>query len=292
MNGGEIMKRVKRLFNVCVLALVISLVSPTILPIGSVNIVEAATIKLSQKAITLVVGQSKTLKITGTKQKVTWSSSKKTVATVNKSGKVVAKKAGTAMITAIVNKKKYTCKVTVKKAVVVNEFIAKAPFDAKEDTASVVNYILPKAWTKSVLAEEGNSIMLALYPEAADTTKGTSNVSLIVQETGSPKPEYSLAKEYLAEASTEELIIAQLAQVGMAATIEDYKTSDYETTLGKAFKIEYKAVHEGGTMTQVIYYLYIDNYLIQVTVTNIGDEVDPDVNTVGEYLLNSIQVKK
>lgn len=286
------MKRLKKVFKVCALALVISLVSPALLPISSVNVVEAATIKLSKKAITLVVGKSKTLKVTGTKQKITWASSKKTVATVNKAGKVVAKKAGTATITATVNKKKYTCKVTVKKADIVNKLIENAPFEAKEDTASIVNYILPKAWTKNVLAEEGKSIMLALYPETADTTKGTSNLSLIIQETGTLKPEYSLAKEYLAQASTEEIIIAQLAQIGMDATLEDYKTSDYETTLGTAFKIEYKAVYEGGTMNQVIYDLYIDNYLIQVTVTDIGDKVNPDVNIVGEYLLNSIQVKK
>lgn len=77
----------------------------------------AATIKISKKKLTLTVGQSKALKITGIKEKVTWSSNKESVATVNNKGKVTAKKSGTAKITAKVAKKKYTCTVTVKEEV-------------------------------------------------------------------------------------------------------------------------------------------------------------------------------
>jgi uncharacterized protein YjdB len=43
-----------------------------------------------------------------------WQSSNKTVATVNANGKVTAKKKGTAIITASLYDKRYTCKVTVK----------------------------------------------------------------------------------------------------------------------------------------------------------------------------------
>lgn len=70
---------------------------------------------LSAKSCTLKVGSKKTLRLKGTKQKVSWSSSKKSVATVSTKGVVTAKKAGTANITAKVGGKKYTCKVTVKK---------------------------------------------------------------------------------------------------------------------------------------------------------------------------------
>lgn len=70
--------------------------------------------KLSRKSITLKVGQASTIKAKGTKQTVKWKSSKKSVATV-KNGKITAKKAGTANITATVLGKKFTCKVTVKK---------------------------------------------------------------------------------------------------------------------------------------------------------------------------------
>ncbi len=75
---------------------------------------EAAAVKLNKTKLTIYVGSSKTLKVKGTSGKVKWSSSKKSVATVNSKGKVTAKKAGKATITAKVNKKTYQCKVTVK----------------------------------------------------------------------------------------------------------------------------------------------------------------------------------
>lgn len=75
--------------------------------------VEAATVKLSATKVTMIKGESKTLKVSGTKAKVTWSSNKKSVATVNSKGKVTAKAKGTATITAKVGSKKLTCKVTV-----------------------------------------------------------------------------------------------------------------------------------------------------------------------------------
>ena len=75
---------------------------------------EAAKVKLNKTKYTLKVGSSYTLKIKGTKAKVKWSTNNKKVATVSKKGKVTGKKAGSAVITAKVSKKKYTCKITVK----------------------------------------------------------------------------------------------------------------------------------------------------------------------------------
>lgn len=78
---------------------------------------QAATIKISNKTLSLSVDDTKTLTITGTTKKVTWTSDNKTVATVSSKGKVTAKSAGEATITATVNKKVLTCKVTVVDAV-------------------------------------------------------------------------------------------------------------------------------------------------------------------------------
>ena len=76
---------------------------------------------LSKKKATLTVKQSVKLGVKrnpiSAKEKITWSSSNKKVATVSKSGKVTAKRAGKATITAKTsNGKKATCKITVKKA--------------------------------------------------------------------------------------------------------------------------------------------------------------------------------
>lgn len=76
--------------------------------------------KLSQSSVTLDKGKAKTLSMKNVginKSKLKWSSSDKKVATVNKSGKVVAKDKGTATISAWIDGKKdttlRTCKVTV-----------------------------------------------------------------------------------------------------------------------------------------------------------------------------------
>lgn len=78
-------------------------------------IVEAP--KLNKTSITLKEGSSCQLKMLGTRQKVKWSSSAKSVVTVSATGKVKVKqvkKDTSARITASVGGKKYSCRVLVK----------------------------------------------------------------------------------------------------------------------------------------------------------------------------------
>lgn len=106
--------------------------------------------KLNKKKVTINItdivmkkGQSRTLKISGTKKKVTWKSSKPSVVKVNSKGKMSAKKSGTATITGTVkqNKKqsarKYTCKVRVSAA-------------KKKDKKVLVAYFSQTGATKAV----------------------------------------------------------------------------------------------------------------------------------------------
>nr|WP_288632293.1 Ig-like domain-containing protein [uncultured Blautia sp.] len=74
-----------------------------ILP-GTVCVTEAAP-RISSSKLTMIKGQSRTLKITGLKkgQKITWKSSNSKIVAVNKAGKLFAKSAGNATITAQVN---------------------------------------------------------------------------------------------------------------------------------------------------------------------------------------------
>ena len=74
-----------------------------------------AKVKINKKSITLTVNQKTKLKVKGTKKKVKWKSKNKSIATVNQKGKVTTKAAGKTKIIATVGKKKYKCKVTVKK---------------------------------------------------------------------------------------------------------------------------------------------------------------------------------
>lgn len=78
------------------------------------NTSKAATIKLNKTKNTMYVGSTYTLKVKGTTKKAKWTSSKKSIASVNSKGIVSAKKAGKAKITAKVASKKLTCAITVK----------------------------------------------------------------------------------------------------------------------------------------------------------------------------------
>lgn len=94
--------------------------------VGSLGVtstpVEAKSkIKLSTTKVSLNGGASKTIKIKGTKKKVKWSvvSGKKNIKLKNKkktSVKVVGVKRGTAKVQAKLGKKKYICRVTVRKS--------------------------------------------------------------------------------------------------------------------------------------------------------------------------------
>lgn len=86
-----------------------------ILP-STVCVTEAAP-RISSSKLTMIKGQSRTLKITGLKkgQKITWKSSNSKIVTVNKAGKLFAKSAGNATITAQVNGIRFVCKVKIQK---------------------------------------------------------------------------------------------------------------------------------------------------------------------------------
>ena len=71
--------------------------------------------KLNKTAVTLKVGQTYQLKLSGTNQKITWKSSNSKIVTVNKAGKLFAKSAGNATITAQVNGIRFVCKVKIQK---------------------------------------------------------------------------------------------------------------------------------------------------------------------------------
>lgn len=78
--------------------------------------ITVADIKLNKTKATLKKGKSLTLKakVSGKSKKVTWKSSNSKIATVSKTGKVTAKKVGTATITAKANGVTTTFKVKVK----------------------------------------------------------------------------------------------------------------------------------------------------------------------------------
>ena len=112
----------------------------------------SAKVKISATKKTLYVGKSTTLKVTGTKKKVKWSSSSKKVATVTQKGKVTAKKKGMATIKAKVAKSTFKCNVTIKD--VNNTEPTSTQIPVKEDEIVNINKLLCEDENISVVFKE------------------------------------------------------------------------------------------------------------------------------------------
>lgn len=119
MKGEIIMKKIftKTITIVTMLAIVLAMAMPM-----QAQAASRAKPKLNKTKATLTITDKKkapsfTLKVKNVSKKAVkkavWKSSNKKVATVSKSGKVVARKKGKATITVKVSGKKLTCKVTV-----------------------------------------------------------------------------------------------------------------------------------------------------------------------------------
>ena len=121
------MNKTKKLLAIIfVVVLSISLIPTT-------NVSAAKKVKLNKTKATIYVGKTVTLKLKNNKKKVKWTTSNKKIATVSKKGKVKGKKAGKVTITAKVGKKKYKCKITVKKKTTVVP-----PTTTKQETTTAV----------------------------------------------------------------------------------------------------------------------------------------------------------
>ena len=165
------MNKMKRILTIVLtLALIV-----TMMPMNLTNVNARTTTRLSSKKIVLQVGKTKKLKVKNKPAgvKVVWKSSKKKVATVSKKGKVKAKKPGKTTITAKVGKKKYKCKVVVKRN---NSIKVTKPSD---NNNSVINQVTTKSEPSQIVTTKAE-----VKTTKTETTK--KNDSTTVKPTVAP----------------------------------------------------------------------------------------------------------
>ena len=109
LEESEVIEMKKVLYG---LLLILTVVAGTLIFTNGYR-VQAATVKLNKKKVTMDIGDRVKLKVKNTTKKVTWSSDNSEVARVSKLGNVYALSKGECTITAKVGKKTLTCKVTV-----------------------------------------------------------------------------------------------------------------------------------------------------------------------------------
>ncbi|KIR02117.1 Protein of unknown function DUF11 [Lachnospiraceae bacterium TWA4] len=140
--------------------------------------------------MTLSVGTTKTVKLTGATIKSA-TTSNKSVATVSKAGTITAKKAGVAVITFIDTlKRKYTCKVTVKVVLVKEVVLDKKSMNLNVGSNKNLGvHVLPSnATNKKIKWKTSNSSVAVINSTGDVIAKGTGTATITaIAEDGSGK---------------------------------------------------------------------------------------------------------
>lgn len=282
------MKRIKKI--IIVFALSLSLISPSSIPVlnTTVAVAEAASPKMSASKLTLEVGKSKTLTVKNTKKTPTWKSSKKSVATVSKKGKVTAKAPGTTTITATVSGKKYTCKVTVKKAA--NPALKKAPFKAMEFNYQNMNMVIPTTWATQLKSIDPDAESLIIYPNDDEL----SFVELVVLPNDSGL-DNDLLKTISTLFTAEYLAEETAGDMGLPTEISDHHIEHYKTDTLSYTRISYQVniPDAEATYHQSLYLFLIGDYYVTIGVADMENTYDKSpIIAEAEYVINSIRLNK
>lgn len=234
-----------------------------------------AKVKINKSKITLTVGKKAQLKVTGTKQKVTWSSSNENVAVVSSKGKVVALKKGTAKITAKVQKKKYYCKVTVVQKETTKPTITPTDEPTAEPTIAPTvkptatptvapsntpldTYVILAAYIKNNGEYDVNSDGVINY-SIYETERG-NNASYLNQLAYYPNDDYLEFTTYMGTTSGDTLLKLEINRASIATgdmtfivttdnnkTVVDYgEASVYVNKISKNSTINFGCIYKSG----------------------------------------------
>lgn len=265
------MKSIRMKLMAIALVVAVAVAAPISIPFtGNVAVAEAATVKISEKKVTLLVGTSTTLKVTGTKSKVTWKTSNKAVATVSAKGVVTAKEVGTAKITATVNKKKYTCTVKV------------VP-EAQEVQIGGLGFLLPGIYEVS-----GDEVAAGQYKAEMKMPDSLSGITIIINETGTDGASYEDVAAQFENLNVEYLQASFDAKYGAGKTaVSDLNAFTYEAETGiKAFAYSFMLATEKAEARMISYNLSIDGYYIEVISKDVeGYDIYEDAENIIDTLV-------
>lgn len=160
----------KNIFCALSIAFAVSMVLPS-------SIQAAKASKLNKKSITICIGDSEKLQMKNTKKSVVWKSNNKKIASITKNGKIKAKKSGNTKIIAKVGKKKYKCKITVKKQKLNKTSISLLVGENKKLKASGVSKRASINWVST-----DNDVATVYDGEVVAIGKGTATIKAVMPE--------------------------------------------------------------------------------------------------------------
>lgn len=225
---------------------------------------------LQTTSLSLIATQKETLKLKNITKSVKWSSSNKKVAVVNKDGKVTAKAAGKAKITAKVGNSKYVCHVTVESAGIdQRNAVVYLRQPVKLKVLGAKGKVTWSSSNKKVAKVDGNGKVTAVKVGKA-TIKATVDGETYKCKVTVKKPALSDKKVSVDERSSVKIKL-------LGATIKKVKSND--TSIAKVTK---KGVITGvkeGKCTITVTDTQKKTYKCSVTVNSIHDINTNDVES-------------
>lgn len=273
------MKRIKMKMIALALVLTMAVAAPVTVPFtGNTAVAQAATVKISKSKLTMEVAASTTLKITGTKSKVTWKTSNKAVATVTSKGVVKAQSVGTAKITATVNKKNYTCTVTV--------VPGQNPYQVSANMTEVqmagLSFVVPNRYRVSGGDQQEDGAYKAVF--SIPDTK--SSLTLLITYTGTQASSNEDVAASLKDINQELLQESYDDTYGAGVTeVSDFNTFAYESKNGTtSYAYSFMLTTATASARTISYNLSVDNYSIELISVDEGYDTYVDA----EYLIDSL----
>lgn len=221
----------------------------------------AAKTGLNKTSLKMVPGVSYTLKLNGVSGKVSWSSSDKSVAAVNSSGKVTSVAVGSAVITAKSGKKSYKCTVEV---VTGSITLDKSSVTIKKGDAKAVTFTVKGTSEVKCVSLDKNKVVVLGYKVNGDVFK--------VKIKGL-KPGTAYVKVYLKEDKTisKKIKVTVTDGTGTSGKTSDSTTSSVASV--KENKTEQDSTASMSYAEQVLYYVNIERENAGVSPLTLDDKL-------------------
>ena len=155
-------------------------------------------------------------------------------------------------------------------------------WETASGTASGFSYEVPADWTTT---EDVTGLGSVIYiPANADVSAGTSNVNILVQNVSGQKAASMKDMKAALESDLEDQLISNGFE-----KVENLNVEELEAPIGSVCVVSYDTYLSGMKFSQTQFYPLIDDYIVVITATNVGEEVEPSVEEVAEYMALTLE---
>ena len=155
-------------------------------------------------------------------------------------------------------------------------------WETASGTASGFSYEVPADWTTTEdVTGQGSVIYI---PADADVSAGTSNVNILVQNVSGQKAASMKDMKAALESDLEDQLISNGIE-----KVENLNVEELEAPIGSVCVVSYDTYLSGMKFSQTQFYPLIDDYIVVITATNVGEEVEPSVEEVAEYMALTLE---